>query len=232
MFALTILTAEPIATGRVAAAGSPDSAARLSTTAGSVDGNRFTTECSDARVRVEWDAIPEHLVQIDLDGKVCSLRASDVSIAHPVVVSALSVVITTAADERSYAAILRDVADRAGMTALGRIAHAPEDSYTKAAQRNRQLKSPTWLGLGRDIRTFGFSLRGIGAGSAPERMWDWIAPQWHGEGVTLVEASDRTVRYQFMVGRGIGPHEGIMLPGTPLVRGPARPCPRARRRPR
>jgi len=209
MFALTILTSEPIAEGRVATAGASDSAVRLSTTAGTVDGSHFTTEGPEARVQLEWDAVPEEPVHIRLDGKSLSFWAGHVTTAHPVVVSALSVVVTTTADERCYDTILRDVADGAGMTALGRIAQAAEDSYESATQRNRQLKSPTWLGLGRDIRTFGFSLRGIGAGSAPERMWDWIAPQWHGEGVALVEAGDRPVRYQFMVGRGIGPHEGI-----------------------
>ncbi|MET0695631.1 MAG: hypothetical protein ABWY56_16990 [Propionibacteriaceae bacterium] len=158
---------------------------------------------------LSWDEVPEELVRVELDDETFSFWADQVTRKCPIVLPGLQAIVTTADDERDYETILSDVHDASGLTALHQLERAAEDSYASAAERNRQLKSPTWLGLGRDMRTFGFNLRGIGASNAAERMWDWIAPQWHGEGVPLDESTDQPVRYQFMVGRGIGPHEPI-----------------------
>lgn len=156
-----------------------------------------------------WDEPPTELVRIEDEDETFSFWADQVTRACPIVLRRLHTIVTTADDPRDYATILQEVHEQSGLTALNHLYQADEDSYASAAARNRQLKSPTWLGLGRDMRTFGFNLRGIGAGNAAERMWDWIAPQWHGEGVPLSEAADQPVRYHFMVGRGIGPHEPI-----------------------
>jgi hypothetical protein len=157
-----------------------------------------------------WDETPSDLVSIQLEDGTFSFWSDQVTRNCPIVLPRLHAVVTTADDDRDYETVVLQTGEGSGLTALNHLQHADEDSYLSAAGRNRQLKSPTWLGLGRDLRTFGFNLRGIGAGNAAERMWDWIAPQWHGEGVKLLEAENESVRYHFMVGRGIGPHEAVV----------------------
>lgn len=169
---------------------------------------------ADTRIRrpgvhLEWDEPPTEPVVLSLDGQGFSFWADQVTTECPIILRSLQVVITLADDSRSYASIVENSLAKGGRSALTEIQTAPEDSYDEAANRNRQLQSPTWLGISRDMRTFGFSFRGIGAGRHSERLWDWIAPQFHGQPVRLGEADDRAVRYQFMIGRGIGPRNKI-----------------------
>lgn len=207
MFGLTLLSSNPISTGTVVSPADETPTVKVTGSGGAADGTSFSTSGADARVAMVWPHVPAGPVRIQLDGDTFSLWASDVTAEFPLVVAALDAIVTTAEDPRRYRAIVDTVRARGGLTDLSRIAQSPEDSYSDAAQRNRQLKSPTWLGLGRDMRTFGVSLHGIGAGVLSERLWDWVAPQWHGEGVTLPESDHQPVRYQFMIGRGIGPQE-------------------------
>src|SRR5215210_8470237 len=106
-----------------------------------------------------WDEMPSDLVSIELEDGTFSFWADQVTRNCPIVLPRLHVGVTTADDDRDYETVVLQTQEGSGLTALNHLQHADEDSYVSAAARNRQLKSPTWLGLGRDLRTFGFNLR-------------------------------------------------------------------------
>lgn len=160
------------------------------------------------KVRLEWPNTPEQ-VRLAVDDETFTIWPEMITARFPILLRRSDIIITTGSDERDYVGILESIETRAGLDALTAMATEPEDSFAAASGRNRTLSSPTWLGLGRDMRTFGMSLRGVGAGTGDERMWDWIAPQWHGESVQLDESRGDPVRYQFMVGRGVGPDDKV-----------------------
>jgi hypothetical protein len=76
---------------------------------------------------------------------------------------------------------------------LQQIEAEPEESFADAAVNTRDLHVPTWLGLGRDMRIF----------QVDERL-ESVQPRFHGEEVTLPEAQDKPVQYDFLMGRGWG----------------------------
>ncbi|WP_344612480.1 hypothetical protein [Dactylosporangium salmoneum] len=156
---------------------------------------------------LNWDERPTELVRFSIGDTEFALWADHVSREHPILLPALGVAITCGDDDRDYAAIAADVGARSGLSALQRIDDADEHSYAAAASRGRRLHSPTWLGLSRDMRLFALGFNGIGSGNASERIWDWIAPQWHGEAMALAESDEMPVRYLSMMGRGLGPHD-------------------------
>lgn len=162
---------------------------------------------TNGRTIVGWDTQPTTLVRVTTAAGGFSFWADEVTAASPIIVRGLDTAITTADDQRDLTGLQTALTDQERVTTLASYT-AREDSYDEAATRSRQLQGPTWLGLGRDVRTFGFSLRGVGAGHQDERLWDWIAPQWHGEPVHLPEA-DAAVRYHFMIGRGLSAQHDI-----------------------
>lgn len=174
-----------------------------------VDGADEVTRLPSGRVRAGWSRQPANLIRVSTPHGGFSVWPDEVNMGYPVLLPSLGVAVTTQDDHRDFEEISEEINKRAGQTELQRIASEPEDSYAAAAQRSRQLQGPTWLGLGRDLRTFGVSFHGVGAGRAEERMWDWVAPQWNGEGVVIDEAPDGPTRYQFMIGRGVGPQHQI-----------------------
>jgi len=161
------------------------------------------------RTIATWASRPTSLVAVGTDRGGFSLWPDEVSSAHPVVLTHLGVSVSTGDDRRPYAELV-DAVRRGGRTALQQIAEAPEDSFADAAARSRDLAGPIWLGLGRDFRTFAASYRSVGSGRGSERLWDWIAPQWHGQGVVLPEDDRGPTRYQYMVGRGLSSQQQIV----------------------
>lgn len=163
-----------------------------------------------ARLSVVWPEPPSDPLRVQIDGDAFSVFPLDVSTRYPVILDSPPVVVSTHADGRDFWTAIKETRARATLSVLQQIDSEPEASYDAAARRGRQLSCPTWLGLSRDIRTFGFNLRGVGAESLTELAWDWIAPQWHGEPVILPEAGDQPVRYLFMLGRGVGPGHHVV----------------------
>ena len=127
----------------------------------------------------------------------------DVTKAHPIYLPAFGVAVTESDDLRSYAEIERDVASRGLVTSLQRIALEPEETFEAAAAATRELRCQTWLGLSRDMRIFGVGFR-----EGRETM-DWIQPRFHGYEVPLPENKDQPIRYSYVLGRGIGPVDGL-----------------------
>ncbi len=116
----------------------------------------------------------------------------------PIWLPAYGVVITDAADLRSYAEIAEAIRARGLQSKLQQIASAPEASWTEAAADSRDVKVQTWLGLSRDIRLF----------AVGERL-QWIQPRLHGQPTNVVEGNAPAVSYSFLAGRGWGPADHI-----------------------
>lgn len=141
------------------------------------------------------------VVTIDTGINPFSFFLRDVGSRYPIYIPKYGVAATVREDERTYADIERDVRARGLVANLDRIAMAPEESYEEAARHTLDLDCQTWLGLARDMRIFGFGLRGTGG---EERLWDWVQPRFHGHEVALPENNDKPVLYRFLLGRGIG----------------------------
>jgi hypothetical protein len=122
----------------------------------------------------------------------------DATREFPIYIPAYGVVATSGEDSRSYADIVDAIRAPGRQTMLALIDSEPEETFEAAAASTRNLKVQTWLGLGRDIRLF----------AVGERL-DWIQPRFHGHEVTLPEAGNKPVRYNFLAGRGWGPSDEI-----------------------
>lgn len=122
----------------------------------------------------------------------------DVSRAEPIFIPSLRVVVSHAADRRSYEDIERAIRSRDHLTALQKIASEPEESFVSAAEETRSLVCQTWLGLSRDLRIFTFQFR------EGQERWDWIQPKFHGFDVTTPETDKDALRHAFLIGRGWG----------------------------
>lgn len=157
------------------------------------------------RIDLSWTEIPRSLVRIENEGQSWSFWPDNVSDRRPIFVPQFGLAVTTPKDRRTYGEIAKHIAELPDRSQLQLLTAADEDSYEAAAKRGRLLQSPTWLGVGRDYRLFALGFNGIGASNATERIWDWIAPQWHGQPVNLAEAGDIPIRFHYMLGRGIGP---------------------------
>jgi hypothetical protein len=132
-------------------------------------------------------------VQTERDSFTFFLR--DVNSRYPIYIPAYAVIVTESTDGRPYEKIVEEVAARGLQTNLQYIEQAPEETFTEAASRTREIKSETWLGLSRDFRLF----------AVGERL-DWIEPRFHAFNVYLPE---KKVRYDFLMGRGWGPVDKI-----------------------
>ena len=123
----------------------------------------------------------------------------DVTQACPLYAPDCGVAITTGDDRRSFADIAAGARQSGLATRLQRLEQEPEESFDTAAMAVRcQPNCPTWLGLGRDFRSFQINFRQAG------ESWDWIQPQYHAHPVELPENDNRPVRYNFFFGRGVG----------------------------
>jgi hypothetical protein len=131
-------------------------------------------------------------------GQAFTFFVRDVRRECPIWLPAYGVVVTEAADARSYAEIAETIRARGLQSKLQQISSAPEASWTKAAAEARNVKVQTWLGLSRDIRLF----------AVGERL-EWIQPRLHGRQMKVPEDGSQMVSYSFLAGRGWGPSDGI-----------------------
>lgn len=139
------------------------------------------------------------IVQVEPAGRQgFSFFLRDVQSQCPIFIPALGVAVTPKADGRSYEEIEKDIRSRALRTKLQTLQSQPEETYEQAAAVVRDQICPAWLGLSRDVRNFEINFEGNG-------QWDhFIVPRFHWLPVTLPELDGQAVRFNFMVGRGIG----------------------------
>jgi hypothetical protein len=128
----------------------------------------------------------------------------DVCEAFPIVIPGYGVSVAPAGDKRTYADIRSAVGANHRRTRFQQIDLEPEETYDSAAAHTRELESPIWMGISRDVRVFEMGLR------QPMRYTDWIQPRFHGhdyfypEKEFWPENEYRCDRYGFDAGRGWG----------------------------
>lgn len=133
----------------------------------------------------------------------------DVTRAHPIHLPDLGVVVTEAADTRSFDDIVDAIRRRGVQSNLQRIESGPEETFENAAAHTRAMKCETWLGLSRDMRIFAMHFRSMA------HRWDWIQPRYHGMDIKTSDTpakpdqSPGLLKYGFMIGRGMGPTERL-----------------------
>ncbi|MBI4025200.1 MAG: hypothetical protein HY360_09490 [Verrucomicrobia bacterium] len=172
---------------------------------GFVDGKTFRFE-SEASCRLEivvaeaatGPGAGASILAVNTRENPFSFFLRDVQRQHPICIPSLGVAVTEAADRRTYQAIEKSIQARKRLTALERIEREPEESYEVSAAHTRNLKCETWLGLSRDFRIFAFNFR------SHNYRWDWIQPRFHGFEVKAPETGDKGLKYDFMIGRGLG----------------------------
>ena len=173
---------------------------------GTVSGTNRFSATSDGPFRLEVELSGSEaaygraaaIVSVKTARNPFSFFLRDVRSSQPIYIPEYGVAVTGAEDARSYQQIEDAVRAKGLQTKLERISSEPEESFANAAAHTRELKCQTWLGLSRDMRIFGVG----------ERL-DWIQPRFHGNEVTLPEAGDKPVRYNFLMGRGWGAVENI-----------------------
>ncbi len=156
------------------------------------------------------------IVTIATDTNPFSFFLGDINQACPIYIPDYGVVVTEACDSRSYTQISEQIRNKGLLTNLEKMELEREESYEAAASHTRNYACPTWLGLSRDIRIFEVNVRGMMGNTfwrspfaGSELQWDSVQPRLHGSEVGLPENQNQPVRYQYMVGRGIGCVDGV-----------------------
>ncbi|MHB9070864.1 MAG: glucosidase family protein [Sedimentisphaerales bacterium] len=196
---------------------------------GSVEGNRFSCLCSGScrivltigEQGMRFDVSPT-MVSIDTKEYPFTFLLRDVRSDSPIFIPQYEVAVTLVTDERNVEQIQDDLKNRRLLTNLQRIEAEPEESYEKSAQSTRQLQSPVWLGLSRDIRVFEMGLRDDSYRQL-EVEDEWIQPRFHCEYVGIEETDNKPCRYNYVLGRGwgcSGTHQRELDEGTlPILNG-------------
>ena len=152
------------------------------------------------------------IVSVLAGGPSFSFFLRDVNPHFPMLIPEYGVLVTTAADQRSFTEVEDAILKRGSRTRLQQIESEPEESFESAAGYARLMTCPTWLGVSRDMRIF----------AVGERL-DWIQPRFHYVDVSLPESNDKPFRYEFLMGRGWGIQDKIerRLDGgsLPILRG-------------
>jgi hypothetical protein len=179
-FSLAIVWAAPIpvsgdmVTGHLSLTHGSLTSATLEGGQGSLEGDAFSFAAS-APARLNLTIAGPHLgpgahatlLTVENNYHSFSLFLRDVNPAFPLYVPDCAAAITTANDPRTYAEIAADVARLNGSTRIQRLEREPEESFEAAAPLvRRQPNCPTWLGIGRDFRTFQVNFRQNG------EVWD------------------------------------------------------------
>lgn len=149
------------------------------------------------------------VVTLRFDGAGFSFFLRDVDRRYPICVPEYGAAVTEEDDSRSYQEIVADILVCGGKSALRRIESSSETSFESAAEKNRNLKAATWLGLSRDIRFFEVGVRDYKTDqwdtlSRNVEQWDSVSPRYFGHYVENEELPTKQVKYVFMTGRGAG----------------------------
>ncbi len=199
---IAVLWENPGQTGRVSVARGSLDAIRAAGSDVTRDSFRFPAAAA-SRLELaitpaaEAAALPV-LVTVESAPRAFTFGLGEVSAAYPIYLPDDSVVVTAAADARSYAEIVAGIRQRGGRTKLQRIAADPEASFAAAAAAGREARVQTWLGVSRDIRLF-----------RVDENLEFIQPKLAGYDTPLPETPKQPATYAFQLGRGWGPRAGV-----------------------
>jgi len=132
---------------------------RLAAKSGKIKGNAFQLPHS-GRLEILFEDFTlkrgpwPTICNVFTDENPFAFNLRDVNSATPIFIPEFQAAVVPGDDARDYEQVARDVAARGLISDFTRFANAPEESYTHAARLNRRQYSPTWLGLGRDMRMF------------------------------------------------------------------------------
>lgn len=146
------------------------------------------------------------LVTVDSSVQPFTFRLHDVDARYPIYIREYGVIVTDGDDTRSYKQIEAEINAKGLLTSLETIESESEENYETAAAHTKNLACQTWLGLSRDVRMFAVSLRGVGG---EDLLWDWIQPKKFFVEQAVPENDNRSVRYRYLLGRGIGCTEPV-----------------------
>ena len=152
----------------------------------------------DLAIDATNDPAAATLVSVTGTQRGFTFRTIDVNEACPIYLPGDNVIVTTAADRRSFDAIVKAIRAKNSQTKLQQIAAEPEESFANASVNTRENKVQTWLGLGRDDRLF-----------RVDEHLDWIQPRLSGRELNLPEAGNSQITYDFQIGRGWGVRDDL-----------------------
>lgn len=135
-------------------------------------------------------------VQVRTESASFAFFLRDVDAAHPILIPEYGVAVTRAGDPRTYAEIAEAVRVKGAPSVQQRIDAEPEETFEAAAARNRDMKCPTWLGLGRDMRFFEVGV------DEPMGYWGYVRPRYHSTLQRVPESDNKPYVLNFVVGRG------------------------------
>lgn len=117
----------------------------------------------------------------------------DVCAATPMLIAVYGVAVLPAADARTYAGVVAEVADRGLLTVGQRIESEPDETFPAACAATRDMRCPIWLGVSRDVRIFSVHF------DENPGYWGYIEPRWHSRWPGYPDAR---LRYSFVLGKG------------------------------
>ncbi len=129
----------------------------------------------------------------------------DVNAAHPVWFPERSFAVLPENDPRSYADVERDIRARHLLSERDRFDAEPEESYENASLHDRCNVSPTWLGLGRDVRGFWIDFDRSETDAPLNRdlrSWGNIRPMAHSHGRSPSPETLDPIIIRFSIGPG------------------------------
>lgn len=168
-----------------------------------VEGKTFTTTGDDpGRMEITLHANDLNvganpaMVHIKCEPHAFTFFLRDIKHNRPVYIPAYGVAVTVSDDARSYSQIKYCVEDADTATELEEIDNQPEEAWEQAAKQTRELVSPVWLGVSRDVRIFETGLR------QPMGYVDWIQPRFAGHAYFGILEDYTCPRYGYVAGRG------------------------------
>lgn len=226
MTIIAIAFGRSVGNGQISLVGGSIQSMKFVSDGGVLSAGKFKVLSNANKLLVDVKETKNATLRINLDGDGFSVRLSDVfGSEFPVIICEFDVAITTSDDKRSFAEIesVRQHKMQGRLTALDQIDAEPEETFDKAAIATRDLSSPTWLGLARDIRLFSMNFRGVGAEDRLQIQWDWIQPILAGTPLSFEESDGYSVLYHYFLGRGIAASSNIsrrLIDGvTPILTG-------------
>jgi len=154
----------------------------------SIPGARVAPGANATMLMVRWSGITSF-----------SFFLRDVQRERPIWIPEYGVAVTTADDSRSYEEIVAAIRGLGLVPEPHRYEDKPETSYESACATPgmRNLMSPIWLGLSRDMRIFCFGYRQeLGA-------WGYIHPRYHATDQAAPETDNKPIDIWFVTGPGI-----------------------------
>lgn len=133
-------------------------------------------------------------------GNSFSFFLRDVQSVNPIFIPNYEVVILPTDDKRDYAQVEFDVTSKKLLSKIQKIEQEPEMSFDLAASKVRNMNTPIWLGLGRNMCLFEVEEE-LETNNLECKM---IRPRFSGSPISLPESDNQTLFYRYALGRGVG----------------------------